>query len=203
MPPNGQSALVSGVDGMLCAGEIMASMDKGEGMVIATLDAEFHCHIMVLSKGSQQVEYSVVDTVGSCTDNESCDCGMPQGFFIAFTQKVDGSVGVAIGLEIGEVLGTRPEASMVEKNAFVKLCCNALYLTAVGWAKSLVGAERAASRALFSVAVRAGKTCIDRQLQHSRAKMLAEIGGVCIVVHVRAIDYNYNVREGEILLECF
>ena len=62
--------------------EIMAASYCGKGFVVTALNTVFHRHKALFCQGGYIVQLTLVDTVGTCADNKTCDFGVAERFVI-------------------------------------------------------------------------------------------------------------------------
>lgn len=179
----GDSPLGGGGEGLRGAGKVVPSVDEPEGLVVAAFDAVFHHHVGALRQLLQVVQLWVIHAVGPCADYQAFDHWVAEGFFVALLQGLEFGVGVAIGLEVGQIAAFHPPSFLVEGDAFVNLLGDAFAGVAVGGVEGCVVAEGAARGAELSVAVGAGEAGVDGQLLHASAKAVSAVVGVGEALH--------------------
>ena len=184
VPAHGQAAPGGGADGRLGAGEVVAAVDEAEGAVVAALDAVLHSHIVLLGIVRQEVEHRAVHAIGARAHHQAHHPGVAQGLVVALAQHLHGGVGVAVGLEVGQVDRGRTVAAAVESDALVELRGDGGHPPQVGGAEGLVGAEGAAAGGYPAVAVGAGEAGVNGQLLHPRPETPAKIVTISVVSHL-------------------
>ena len=116
---------------------------------------------------AEQIQHLFRETIGTRADHQSLDFGIREDRFIFFTQLGDRRVGVRVVLKIGQIACARP---------FVREQANLVFNIRGKLAGAVVGTEGTAADTLRAVAIRAGETAVDGQLDRFFAKVSLQPG---------------------------
>ena len=192
-----------GFDGAAGGVEIVMTMDSQEGVVVATFDPIFDCDEMGLCEGGEVVEFFVVYAVGSGADDEANDLGILQCFGVALSEHGEGGIGVAIGLEIGEIFSAFAVAPGVEVDAFLDLLGDAFVEGArgadgegegavggatIGGGEGVVVAEGATADTQTAISVGATESCIDGEFLYALTEEVFEVVGIGVITGRHDVD---------------
>ena len=158
----------------------MPTVDEAQRAVETTLNAVFHRHIILLGIVGQEVQHTVVHTVGTCAYHQAHHLGMTQGLVVAATQHIDGGIGVAVGLKISQIYRCRTIAVTVESNALVELATDSVHPSQIRRAESLVGTKGATAGSLIGT----GESGVYRQFLYACPETLTKIVTISIVSHL-------------------
>lgn len=178
MGSTGDAVLSCETDGVFRSGEVVASVDALESLVIHAFHTVFQHDVMGSLNLVQVAEQGLVDAVGSGADDDAGDLRRCQGLSVYLFEFPQWFIGVGIGLEIGEVMLRFSVAFFVEFHAFFNLLSDALLGCAIGGVEGLVAAKGAASLADLTIAVGAAETCVDADFLHTAAELLHEVVAV-------------------------
>ena len=162
-------------DGSGSAGEVVAAVYVLEGGVVAGLHPVFYLDdVAIVLQFLEKVELFIVNAVGAGADDYADHVGVGKGFPVDLPEPLDGAEGVAVGLEVGEIVAGAAVADLVEFNPFVQLLPDALPRDAVARVEGGVVAVGAAAAADGAVAVRAAEAGVDDEFLETLAVFFAE-----------------------------
>ena len=181
VPTRENAALMGLGDGLAGLLEGVASVDELERAVVGTLNAIFDHEESLLIEAAQVVEQFGGYAVGARPYHDAYDIIHAQRLFIERLEMGEGSVGVGVGLEVGEILHVGVFAGK-ELLALLQLLADAVAMVAVGGIEGAVVAEDAPASGNAAVAVGACEPSIHRNLLDAEGETAANPGAIIVII---------------------
>ena len=190
----GDAVLGGEPDGSFRCGEVVASVDMLQGLVIDALHTIFQHHIMGLPNLIEMAEQGLVDQVGTGTDDDADNLGCFQSLGIDALQLLKRLVGVGKRLEVGEIMVGTAVTALVERDAFLDLLADAFLGLAVGGVEGGVCAKGTASCAEGAVAVGAAESSVDADFLDTAPEQLRKIGAVAVESTAVEMGWDHGAK---------
>ena len=168
-------------DGILRLLESMAAIDAQKGVVVGAFDAVFYQYEGALVELCQIIEQLIRHAIRACAYDDAHNIVYLQRLVVKRLELVEWGIGVGEGLEIGQILHIRILVGE-ELLALFELLGYRVATLAIRGVERAVVAIDATTSGNASIAIRTGKTCIDRNLLHTIGKLTANPRAVVVII---------------------
>ena len=147
------------------------TIDALKSLVVEGFDAQFERDEKTfVLKICQIFQDLIFDAIGTCANDEPDNIFDRKCFLVTLAQHVQGSIGVGIGLEIGQILACPTVAFLVKLDAFLNLLADAFFGGAIGGVEGFVAAKGATASAEGPVTVGTGEAGRDGEFLDTGAE---------------------------------